>query len=71
MAARVKLAICVDSEPAAIEEAEIAARKIGAIIVTPGEGGPVTFLDLAGVKGREALRCRIDQCVASKPTARQ
>jgi putative DNA primase/helicase len=64
----VKLAICVDNDPATLEEVEVATRKIGAIIVTPpSEGEPVTFLDLANAKGREALRQLVDNALRQNP----
>jgi len=64
---RVKLAICVD-DPAGVEEAGIASRNIGAIIVTPpSEGEPVTFLDLASTRGREALRQLVSDALRQNP----
>jgi putative DNA primase/helicase len=64
----VKLAICVDNDPATLEEVEVATRKIGAVVITPpSEGEPVTFRDLASVKGQEALRCRIDDALRQNP----
>ena len=63
---RVKLAICVD-DPAGVEEARIASRNIGAIVVTPSEGEPVTFLDLAGTRGREALRQLVSDALRQNP----
>jgi len=64
----VKLAICVDNDPAALEEAEVARRNIGAVVITPpSEGEPVTFPDLASVKGREALRQLVSDALRQNP----